>query len=51
MDTAHRIFSCLILKAICFISRLRRLKEFLNVLSTIERPQGIERSSATIELA
>ena len=51
MDTAHRIFSCLILNAICKISRRRRLKELLNVQSTIERPQGIERSSATIELA
>ena len=51
MDTAHRIFPCLIMKAICLISRHRRLKELSNVQSTIERPQGIERSSATIELA
>ena len=50
-DPATLSFFCWILKAICLISRRRRLKELLNVQSTIERPQGIERSSATIELA
>ena len=46
MDTAHRIFFCWILKAICLISRRRRLKEFLNVQSTIERPKAFALGSA-----